>query len=150
MIHGYPIINKHATYHHSGTNDMKSRGIKVYHPILQYILRQMHVISPGSEGVDTNKYVENYIIIIIIIYIHRSALEKYIMISTRWRSTSKPDLLRSQIYISKSIRICLWSVYGNSLISLFHFFFLKNLILRIQIIQTEDLHSPQVWNRRVV
>ena len=31
------IINKHATYHHSGTN-MKSRGIIVYHPILRYIL----------------------------------------------------------------------------------------------------------------
>ena len=29
---------QHATYHHSGTNNMKSRGIIVYQPILQYIL----------------------------------------------------------------------------------------------------------------
>ena len=32
------IINKHATYHYSGTNNIKSRGIIVYHPILWYIL----------------------------------------------------------------------------------------------------------------
>ena len=41
MAHGWmqnSIINKHARYHHSGTNIMKSRGIIVYDPILQYIL----------------------------------------------------------------------------------------------------------------
>ena len=62
------IINKHATYRHSGTNNMKSRGIIVYHLILRYILsaNACYFPWPGSEGVKEQKWIvinqEYYII----------------------------------------------------------------------------------------
>ena len=51
------IIYKHAQYHHSGTDSMKSRAIIVYHRTFQYIISAN---ENGSELVKVYRIITLY------------------------------------------------------------------------------------------